>query len=486
MSIRHRIIVFLALTMTTLLLLLTTTTIQWIRTDRRLDSIQNNNFQKLELAYELNRVAIEVRHGIQAGLAAEDIEMLNEVYAHGEEEMKQIAEGTQTDDKTVSAILLNFSKYIKVARDAAAFRASNAPTTPEVLETLHAFQIAQNNLLGSLNQIRSENRAAMRKAIEATRRDSRIGVIIFSCVAFACMIGLALLTWIFLGQIHTSLTAISTGLKRFEKGDLLATIPNLGTHELGAVAQMANSMAMQLQRSKNDLLNINRELEAFSYSVSHDLRQPLRAMHGFSMMLEEEYANALDDKARHYLARIKTASDRMSELVDGLLVLSRMTRSPLAITQVDLSELARHIADDLKTDNPSYTIHTTIENGLSVRADKRLMEVLLMNLMSNAWKFSSKVYPGVVEVGQTFLNGEHVFFVRDNGAGFNMAYAEKLFAPFQRLHAQSEYPGIGIGLATVERVVHRHGGRIWAEGHENKGAVFYFTLPKQTKESILP
>ncbi|NTV35965.1 MAG: PAS domain-containing protein, partial [Anaerolineaceae bacterium] len=220
----------------------------------------------------------------------------------------------------------------------------------------------------------------------------------------------------------------------------------------------------------------NQELESFAYSVSHDLRAPLRAMDGFSAVLLSEQAERLDEQGKHYLGRIQEASRRMGQLINDLLNLSRVTRSEITYRQVDLSVLAGEIAVTLQAAEPERVVDFEIAPNLVVMGDAHLLKIALENLLGNAFKFTGKSPQGRIQVGVKELEGERVFFVRDNGAGFDMAYAGKLFAPFQRLHGLQEFPGTGIGLVTVQRIIRRHGGRIWPEAAPNAGAVFYFTI----------
>jgi PAS domain S-box-containing protein len=220
----------------------------------------------------------------------------------------------------------------------------------------------------------------------------------------------------------------------------------------------------------------NRELEAFSYSVSHDLRAPLRSLHGFGQALLEDYGHCLDAQGRDWLQRIQAASQRMGLLIDDLLTLARVARREMRPTAVDLSALARTVAEGLRQRDPGRRVTFRIAEGLTVTGDAGLLQVALENLFGNAWKFTGKRPEATIEFGAGEKDGRRVFFVRDDGAGFDMAYVNKLFGAFQRLHAASEFPGTGIGLATVQRIVHRHGGRVWAEGAVDRGATFYFTL----------
>jgi two-component system, sensor histidine kinase and response regulator len=230
-------------------------------------------------------------------------------------------------------------------------------------------------------------------------------------------------------------------------------------------------------RSANTALEAaNRELEAFSYSVSHDLRAPLRAIEGFSRNLMEDAGDKLDEASRELLERMIAASRRMKQLIDDLLDLSRINRTELHRENVDLSALAESVITDLREREPARRVQTVVAPGLHVQGDPRLLRVALENLLGNAWKFTSKKENALIEVGTIAGAGSSTIFIRDNGAGFDMTYAQRLFGAFQRLHSTSEFPGTGIGLATVQRVMHRHGGRIWAEGEPGVGATFYLTL----------
>jgi light-regulated signal transduction histidine kinase (bacteriophytochrome) len=228
------------------------------------------------------------------------------------------------------------------------------------------------------------------------------------------------------------------------------------------------------ERALNDA---NRELESFSYSVSHDLRAPLRSIDGFSQALVEDIGEELPHEARSHLDRIRHATHRMGRLIDDLMALSKVGRAEMTRERVDLSDVAEQVVAELRRQQPARQVAITIAPGLQATADPPLVRLALQNLIENAWKFTSRRDGSVIEVGQTRdSRGAPAFYVRDNGAGFDPDYAHKLFGPFQRLHALSEFPGTGIGLATVQRIVHRHGGQVWAEGKINHGACFYFTL----------
>lgn len=229
----------------------------------------------------------------------------------------------------------------------------------------------------------------------------------------------------------------------------------------------------------------NKELEAFSYSVSHDLHAPLRAIDGFSQLLLDRYHVLLDESGGDYLQRIRNATHKMSQLIDDLLKFSRFTNGELNKTAVDLSLLAGEVAGELKRSQTGRRVTFLITEGLVAQCDQHLLKVALENLLGNAWKFTSKKEEATIEFGSTLVDGAQTYFVRDNGAGFDMAFSNRLFGAFQRLHQDREFPGTGVGLSLVQRIIHRHGGKIWAEGKVGGGATFYFTLcPKSIIQDI--
>ncbi len=265
------------------------------------------------------------------------------------------------------------------------------------------------------------------------------------------------------------------------KGFFAVTLSDITERKRGEEArkkteEYITTLNEKLKRNVEELSSANKELEAFSYTVSHDLRSPLRSIDGFSQEILEDYGDKLDNNGVDTLRRIRAASQRMGLLIDGLLNLSRLSRSEIVRGKVDLSVLAHDIAGNLRKAQPGRAVEIVIAEGLIDEGDERLLYVLLQNLLGNAWKFTGKVVNARLEFGVNQIEGGKAYFVRDNGAGFDMAFAGKLFRPFQRLHDTVDFSGTGIGLATVQRIVHRHGGRVWAEGEVGKGATFYFTL----------
>jgi light-regulated signal transduction histidine kinase (bacteriophytochrome) len=243
------------------------------------------------------------------------------------------------------------------------------------------------------------------------------------------------------------------------------------------IERLNAELEARVQERTAELRATNAELESFTYAVSHDLRTPLRAVAGFSRALIEDYGPTLDSEAQHFLDLIMKASATMSELIDALLSLSRFTRSDLRSDDLDLSRMSAAVIAELEREQPARSVKVSIEPAMEARGDARMIRILLHNLLGNAWKYSSKVADPEIRVFQERAGGACVFCVADNGAGFSMEYAGKLFQPFQRLHRQDEFPGTGIGLATVQRIVQRHGGAVTAEGRPGAGATFRFTLP---------
>ena len=266
---------------------------------------------------------------------------------------------------------------------------------------------------------------------------------------------------------------------RGELAVLIAAFNELltGIQERDAHLQRAREQLEQrVAERTTQLAAANKELEAFSYSVSHDLRAPLRSIDGFSQALLEEYGEQFDDTAKDYLTRARSASQRMSVLIDDLLSLSRVTRSEMRHEILDLTAMARSIGEELQKSDASRQVDFVIAEGLKVEGDPRLLRVAMDNLIGNAWKYTSRHASARIEIGCNGNNGDSAYFVRDDGAGFDPRYADRLFGAFQRLHGLADFPGTGIGLATVQRIIRRHGGDVWAEGEVEKGATFYFTL----------
>jgi signal transduction histidine kinase len=318
---------------------------------------------------------------------------------------------------------------------------------------------------------------------EAQRRVEMVSLVGLVLIA-AATAGAA---WIIHVGVLAPIQRLEQATREVAAGNLNYRLDIAGDDEVGEMSRNFDAMTTamraafaQLERNNHELVALNKEIEAFSFSVSHDLRAPLRSMDGFSLALLEDYEDVLDAEGRDYLQRIRAASQRMGKLIDDLLGLSRVTRTELAVRSVDLSLIASDIAASLAQQEPSRQVQWLIEDHVVVDADKSLAQIALQNLLENAWKFTAKAEQATIRIGQTTHDGAVVCFVADNGVGFDMTYADRLFGAFQRLHHETEFKGTGIGLAIVQRIVRRHEGRIWAEAQPNLGATFFFTFREHT------
>jgi light-regulated signal transduction histidine kinase (bacteriophytochrome) len=257
-------------------------------------------------------------------------------------------------------------------------------------------------------------------------------------------------------------------------------------HRDTALQEAHDELEQRVSERTRDLESSNRELEAFSYSVSHDLRAPLEAINGYSYVLMKTQADKLDTNGKQSLQSIRAAAKRMAELIDDLLNLSRVTTSTLRREKIDLSTYARTIMEDLCRSDPGRKVEFAAPAAAEVYADARLLRIVMENLLRNAWKYTSQHEHARIEFGLSSTNGRAAFFIKDDGSGFDQRSADRLFQPFQRLHSAAEFPGNGIGLATVRRIIQKHGGEVWAEGAVEKGATFYFTLTSNRSPAGAP
>ncbi|HYU10069.1 MAG TPA: ATP-binding protein [Gemmatimonadales bacterium] len=350
-----------------------------------------------------------------------------------------------------------------------------------------------NQRLGTL-YIASDTKAVT----DALRLSGIIAIVVLAIAMLAAYALAAALQ----GRISTPILALAeTATTVSTRQDYSVRAPKFGEDELGMLTDAFNQMLGRIEGQKKELQQhakmleqrvaertgelenraaelqaANSELDAFAYSVSHDLRAPLRSIDGFSQVLLEDYATQLGDAGRDSLQRVRAASQRMATLIDDLLKLARVTRAEMRTEQVDLSRMARDVVAEIQRTATDRQVEFVITPGLKAQGDSRLLRVVLDNLLRNGWKYTGKRPQPRVEFTAQDENGDRVFVIKDNGAGFDMRYADKLFGVFQRLHSAAEFEGTGVGLATVRRIINRHGGRIWAEGAVDQGASFYFTL----------
>ncbi|MEN6586197.1 MAG: ATP-binding protein [Sulfuricella sp.] len=316
---------------------------------------------------------------------------------------------------------------------------------------------------------------------------------LFAALGFSLLLVSAIL--LILRRISRPLEMLATTMHDARLGNLGEPAQLKGPLEIQEIGETYNALMQNIREREQELRELNqhleerieertqalqtanKELETFSYSVSHDLRAPLRAIDGFSQALLEDYGASLDGQAQDYLDRIRKGAGRMGELIDAMLLLSRVTRYEMQLQNVNMSELANVVDEQLREQFPQRTVEFTVQPDMLVQADPQLLRILLENLLGNAWKYTAHTAQAKVALDRTRVDGETVYVLQDNGAGFDMRYAEKLFGAFQRLHGR-EFEGTGVGLATVHRILQRHGGRIWADAAVDKGATFFFTLPK--------
>ena len=394
-------------------------------------------------------------------------------------ELKYYFDHMQQDPRVERVLLANKNGKVVASAD---LRDLGQPAPVMVNTDLHHWHSMEitnaTGVLGALH-VNFSRGDVLKAQAEARRLGIQLALIGMTIIAIVG-VGIGFLLTRRLDRLAATAQSMATG-------DLHARANLSGHDEVAAVGRAFDLMADQVASNQDDLEaqirarttaleTANRELEAFSYSVSHDLRAPLRAVDGFSQALLEDYGNKLDATGRNYLERVRSGAQTMGALIDDLLKLARVTRASLQPQAVDLSNLAREITDNLRKQFPDRAAHIDIAEGLHVLGDPGLMRVALENLLQNAWKYTSNQSCAEICFDALQQDDETIFRIRDNGVGFDMKFAGKLFGAFQRLHHKDQFEGTGIGLATVQRIIHRHGGRVWAEAKPGQGASFFFTL----------
>jgi signal transduction histidine kinase len=483
---RVKLLGIVSVTAAALIAILVASSVTTARVERHLSYIQQRYLPLVELEPQLEAGLERMERGFQDAVAAHDIDALDATRDTERDFFEHLdAARDATDPSDAAALRGAVEDYFGQAQQVSR-RLLAGETGERLVDAIAAMQASQARAAALVKRTaaldRGEMAAAFGAAIdeEASARTYRLWLSIV-CLVFAMALSLGISR----GLVR-SVRALTDGFARFGRGDFGEPIPVRSQDELGQLAREANTMASNLDRNDTErrrmetaLKTTNKELEAFSYSVAHDLRAPLRGINGYSHALLEDYGDKLDAQAHQYLERIDAATQRMGELIDALLGLSRVTRAEFRREPVNLSNVAEAVVKQLRANNPNRSVDFVNAEGAVAQGDGPLLRALLENLLGNAWKFtgdkaSPRIVFGVENGGDT-----PVYYVQDNGAGFDMAYAAKLFAPFQRLHTQREFAGTGVGLATVQRIVQRHGGRIWADGAVGQGATFRFTLTGQ-------
>ena len=485
---QRRLSSIVGLTVVMLLVVVVVDLLSVRQTRLELAAIESQYVPLLDLGPAVQADFAAVNRRLQEAVTAQDPEAQEEALALKDHLLQRL----DTAPAIVSRASLDQLKraiddWYRAASDVAR-QLIRGDTGEEVIGEIEQMQRRQREVMEQIRQTVYLDRRRLEAAFDEARHQQEVASQIRLLVPLLLTLLVAALALGIGRRVIRSFQALSNGFTRFGRGDFDTPIEIRGNDELADLASHANRMAAQLrdakerlQRQALELRQTNKELEAFSYSVSHDLRAPLRSIDGVSQALLEDYADRLPDEGQDFLRRVRAAAQRMAQLIDDLLRLSRISRSEMRWEPVDLTALARTVAQELAVATPGRAVDVSVAEGLCVTGDPQLLRIALENLIGNAWKFASKVDRPKIEVGVSVDEGEPTYFVRDNGAGFDMSRVEKLFTPFQRLHHTSDFPGTGIGLATVQRIVHRHGGRVRAEGAVGQGATFHFTLP-----SILP
>ncbi len=461
--------------------------------EQQLTTIQVSYVPKLDLEAQLDAQLERLARGFQDAVATRDTDVLAETSntkARFADQLK--AAGAAVDPIAADHLRVALDEYYAAAYDLS--RRLIADETGEgIVAAATEMQKKQARVADLIKDVAALDRRALADAFAASVRTEARARTYQRWIGIACLASVLLLSFAVSRGVLRAVSTLSEGLGHFGKGDFRKPILVSSRDELGDVADHANQMAASLERlsieratAEANLKAMNRELEAFSYSVAHDLRAPLRGINGLSHALLEDHGSKLDEEAKNYLRRIATAAGRMGLLIDALLAFSRLSRTELKRESVDISGVADAVIEQLRSSQPERAVEFVNQPGLNAYGDPPLVRAVLENLLGNAWKFTSGSSAAQIVFGAKSEEGEAspVYFVRDNGAGFDMAYADKLFAPFQRLHTADQFAGTGIGLATVQRIVERHGGRIRAEGAVGQGAKFEFTLPKPAEGAL--
>lgn len=488
-----RLRILTLITLTSLALMAVVDLLSVLRTRRNLTSIERAYLPLMELGPAVRADFENLRRSLLDAVSSQDVEALRATSSLRDALHERLRNPPPiVDRKRVDDLVVALDTWYALAIDVSS-RLIAQETGEQVIRRIEEMQERQREVEELIEETMVFDRSRLEDAFVMMRREQDLSAAFRMTIRLLLGVVISMLTLGIARQIVRAVRELSAGFARFGKGQFTTPVEVPGNDELATVGAQANVMAGELlalgeslRARQAELERANRELEAFSYSVSHDLRAPLRSVDGFSQALLEDYGDQLPPEALDYLHRVRHAAQRMSQLIDDLLKLSRLSRAPMQDEDVDVSALAGEVADGLVRSAPERQVTFDIAPGLHARGDPSLLRVVLENLLGNAFKFTSKVPHARIEVGSRVTkDGETEIYVRDNGAGFDPRYASRLFVPFQRLHSASEFQGTGIGLATVQRVVHRHGGRIRAESQPGEGATFFFTLG-DSSEARLP
>lgn len=487
-TIKRRLNAIVALTVGAMLVMTVVDVMGARVVERHLSAIERAYLPQLELEAQAEADFIALVRTLQEATNAQDEERLNAAPAQKDALLRLIDEAPAGMDRRAIAdakaqVELWFALAMSVSR-----RLMRNETGEQLVIDIEQMQTLQRAARQALIQALSLDRARLGEAFTEVANTERMSWLARVLSRLALALATVALGASLSRRLLDRVREIEEGFERFGRGEFDRPVPLTGNDELTEISEQANRMASnlkqvdeQLKARQAELERTNRELEAFSYSVSHDLRAPLRSIDGFSKALIEDYGEAIPPAGHGYLNRVRAATQRMAQLIDDMLQLSRIGRAELQLTEVDLTALARSVVETLGDTPDARRAEVRVAEGLTARADARLIRVVFENLLSNAYKFTGKESAPLIEVGAAGRTDEGpVFYVRDNGIGFDEAYMGKLFTPFHRLHSEKDFPGTGVGLATVQRVVHKHGGRVWAQAAVGQGATFFFSLTGET------
>jgi signal transduction histidine kinase len=431
--------------------------------------IQSQYIPIIEFGPKLETDFEHLRRSFQDSVAAQDREGLAKALDIKNKLIAEVAEARAVIDSAQVSELGGAIEDYYTAADPVSRRLISGETGTRLVDSIAAMQSKQARVQSILKDALTFDRTKLLNAFSSIDKAQATSSKALITISVACLLIVVLLSIVLGRSVLNSLARLSTGLARFGRGQFAEPIVLPSHDEFEDLARDANEMATRVR-------GLMRELESFSYSVAHDLRAPLRSILGFSTIILEEHDQALPAQAKEMLGRVIAAAKRMGELVDSLLNLSRLARTEVKRDSVDLSRLAESVLEELRNVQPEKKVDVRVAKSLPVIGDSSLLQIVLTNLLNNAWKFTSKRAHARIELGVENRDGVPVYFIRDNGAGFDMQYVGKLFGTFQRLHSNQEFEGTGVGLATVQTIIRRHGGEIWAEGKPDQGATFFFTL----------